>query len=121
MANDAGLPSASTAATRLFTALSDSGCQQIIRATVGEPLTADELAARCDLSRSAVYRKAGTLVEEGILERSTRIRTDEQNVTQYRTAIESLLVEISEENGIELRFDPPSTDENGNVSGDSDS
>ena len=119
MASDAGLPSAPTAVTRLFTALSDSGCQQIIRATVGEPLTADELADRCDLSRSAVYRKAGTLVEEGVLERSTRIRTDEQNVTQYRTAIESVLVEISEENGIELRFDPPSTDGDGD--GDSDS
>lgn len=111
MDDDTGFPSEASELTRVFTALSDRTCRRIIRETVAEALTADELADRCDRSRSTIYRKAETLVEGGLLEQRTRIRTDRQNVTQYRTAIDSVLVEITESEGIELRFDPPSLDE----------
>lgn len=90
---------------RVLLSLSDATCRTILREARAEPLTAEELVERCDRSRSTVYRKLRTLVESGLLDRSTRIRTDDKDADQFETSIDSVLIELTED-GLRLEFDP---------------
>lgn len=81
-------------------ALGDATCRRILKETLAEPLTARELVERCDGSRSTVYRKLNTLVENGFLTPSNRIRMEAKDATQFESTIDSMHIEFTEDGEI---------------------
>jgi predicted transcriptional regulator len=68
--------------------LDDQHARTMLAATSADPLSARELGERCDLSVSAVYRRADRLVEAGLLEERTRPRSDGHHETVYVAAVD---------------------------------
>lgn len=64
-------------------ALDDSDCRAIIK-QLEYPMTANEVANRCDIPLSTTYRKLDKLSESTLLEELTEIRTDGRHTTRYR-------------------------------------
>jgi predicted transcriptional regulator len=68
--------------------LDDEHVRSILAATSAEPLSASELAERCGLSDSAVYRRTDRLVAADLLRERTRPRTDGHHDTVYVAALD---------------------------------
>ncbi|MFC7134748.1 MULTISPECIES: helix-turn-helix domain-containing protein [Salinibaculum] len=80
----------------VFDALSDADCRAIIRA-IGRPLTAREVATRCDLPLSTAYRKLDALQETPLVEQTYRLRERGKHPQQYQRSADSLLVRFPDE------------------------
>jgi len=78
----------------VLSALEDGKCRAILRTVSEEWLTAPELAERCELSSSTVYRKVDRLVEAGLLEQSVRIAGDTKPADQYRCAVDRVELDL---------------------------
>jgi DNA-binding transcriptional ArsR family regulator len=77
-------------------ALSDPDCRSIIR-SIGQPLTATEVSARCDLPLSTAYRKLDELEATPLVEQSYRLRERGKHPQQYQRRADSLLVHLPAE------------------------
>lgn len=66
----------------------DGHVRSILAATSAEPLSAAELAERCDVSVSAIYRRTTRLVDADLLRERTRPRSDGHHETVYVAALE---------------------------------
>ena len=93
--------------TRLvFEALHDADCREILRTTTEEAHTASELSERCDLPLSTAYRKLDLLTRAGLLTDRTRICPAGKHTTEYRRAVEDVVISIDAETGIDVRVSP---------------
>jgi predicted transcriptional regulator len=74
--------------------LDDEHVRSMLVATSVEPLSAAELAERCDVSVSAVYRRADRLVDADLLREQTRPRPDGHHDTVYVAVLERFELSI---------------------------
>jgi predicted transcriptional regulator len=74
----------------------DDHVRSILAATSAEPLSAAELAERCDVSVSAIYRRTNRLVDADLLRERTRPRSDGHHETVYVTALERFELSVRE-------------------------
>jgi predicted transcriptional regulator len=72
----------------LVSLFDDDHVRSILVATSAEPLSAAELAERCEVSVSAIYRRTNRLVDADLLRERTRPRSDGHHETVYVTALE---------------------------------
>lgn len=77
-------------------ALSDADCRAIVR-TIGRPMTASEVATRCDLPLSTAYRKLDALESTPLVEQSYRLRQRGKHPQQFQRCADSLLVRLPDE------------------------
>ncbi len=96
--------------TGALAALDDPDCRAILEAATEEPRTAGELIERCDLPRSTTYRKVDRLVDAGLLEERVRIRRDGAHASEYRRAVEDVVVSIDADGDVELAVERPARD-----------
>lgn len=83
-------------------ALHDDDCRAVLDATTEEALSANELSSACGLSLSTTYRKLDVLTEAGLLEERTRIHPDGKHASEYRRAVEDVVVSAGVDGGFEL-------------------
>lgn len=76
-------------------ALDDPDCLALLEATNTEPRTVSELVDLCDVPRSTTYRKVDRLVEAGLLEERVRLGWGGSHASEYRLAVEDIVVTIS--------------------------
>lgn len=76
-------------------ALDDGGCREIVRA-LAAPLSAKEVAERCDIPLTTTYRKLDLLESASLVDERTEIRTDGHHTSRYRTAFEEVRVALDE-------------------------
>ncbi len=76
--------------------LDDEHVRSILVATSAEPLSAKELADRCDLSVSSIYRRVDDLRDLNLLEERTRPRSDGHHETVYVSALDRFELTISD-------------------------
>jgi DNA-binding transcriptional ArsR family regulator len=72
-------------------ALADPDCRRIV-AALGSPLTAKEVADRCDLSRTTAYRKLDALREADLVEERIEVRDDGHHPRQYVRDVAGVVV-----------------------------
>lgn len=87
---------------RLLTILQDDDCRQLLAATATKSLTATELARKCDIPSSTVYRKIEQLLNQDLLEESMRIVTDGYHTKEYSLAIKEIKISIVDREGLEF-------------------
>jgi predicted transcriptional regulator len=80
----------------LVSLLDDEHVRTILAATSAEPLAAAELADRCALSTSAVYRRVDRLVDADLLDERTRPRSDGHHDTVYVAALERFELTVAD-------------------------
>lgn len=87
-------------ADQVFAALADDDCQALLAACATTARTVPELANECDIPTATIYRKVETLVQAGLLEETTRIRTEGRNVSEYALRVTSIHVVLGESDEI---------------------
>jgi DNA-binding transcriptional ArsR family regulator len=91
--------------------LANPCAREILVRTAREPLSADELVAACDASRTTVYRQLRRLTDADLLSASTELDPDGHHFDRYRARLDRLTVELSAE-GFRVEIDrrPPADD-----------
>lgn len=74
--------------------LDDEHVRSILTETSAEPLSVAELAERCGVSDSAIYRRTDRLVAADLLSEQTRPRSDGHHDTVYVAALERFELSI---------------------------
>lgn len=96
-ANDVGQP--------IFDALCDADCREILEATDGNPLSASEISAVCDLPLSTAYRKLDRLTKVDLLAEGIRLRSSGKHTSEYVCRVDEVRVSMCEDGGFELVVD----------------
>lgn len=86
--------------------IEDPDCRAIIR-TLEEPMTARELAERCDIPTSTTYRKLEKMTDATLLEELTEIRSSGHHTTRYRIDFTEVRVELEEDRSLALTISRP--------------
>ncbi|WP_252699396.1 winged helix-turn-helix domain-containing protein [Natronosalvus vescus] len=81
---------------RVLTALSDPACRTLLSELL-EPLTAQDLDDRCDLSTSTVYRKLDLLTESGLVEKRVTLTPNHTHTTEYRITFDELTLSLDDD------------------------
>lgn len=79
----------------ICTALADDDCRRILCA-LGEPLSAADVASRCELPHTTTYRKLQQLTDAGLVDEWTDVRTDGNNVTRFVRDSTGVFVEFED-------------------------
>lgn len=82
----------------------DDCARTILVATREEPMTADALAGRCDVSEATVYRRLEELEEYGLVEETIRIDPAGNNRQAYGAILARLTFEVTPE-GVTVSVD----------------
>ena len=88
-------------------ALDDPDCRAILE-TLDEPMTTKEIADRCEMPLSSVYRKAKRLAEASTVDERVDVRADGHHTTTYAVDAEAVLIGLSETWEFELTIERPS-------------
>ncbi|KAB1185040.1 MULTISPECIES: winged helix-turn-helix domain-containing protein [Haloferax] len=80
-------------------ALGDSVSREVLLACKHAPMTAEELAEKCDVSESTIYRRLETLSSLGLVKRSQRV--DSPNKTCYETVVDGLSIHLGDDLRVE--------------------
>lgn len=83
--------------------LADDCARTILEETAAQPLSAEELADRCDVSPPTVYRRLDDLRENDLVSERTRPDEDGHHYKVYAAALDRVVVDLSEE-GFALRL-----------------
>lgn len=78
--------------------LDDEYARDILTATSRQPMTANELSDRCDVSLPTVYRRVERLEAAGLLAEQTRPRPDGHHDTLYAATLDRLTVRLRDGN-----------------------
>jgi len=95
-------------------ALGDEICRTLI-AALAEPRTASELSERCDVPLSTTYRKLESLVDAGLLEERTEVRSDGHHTTRYVRAFEGVAVSVDGSDTLSVAVSRSPTDAGGKL------
>ena len=87
-------------------ALDDPDCRTIVR-RLDEPMTAGELAERCDIPMSTTYRKLDRLSSASLLTEGTELRADGHHATIYEVDFEELTVSLTADRDLTVEVDRP--------------
>lgn len=80
----------------------DADCRTVLEATSDEALSAGELSEACDLPLSTTYRKVELLDDVGALAERTRLRPSGKHTSEYRRALDSVVVSLDQNGDTEL-------------------
>jgi predicted transcriptional regulator len=83
-----------SAVDAVLTALNDADCQTILGAVAADPLTASELADRCDLATSTTYRKLEMLEAAQLVEERVRLSPTGHHTNEYARIAEDVVVHL---------------------------
>lgn len=86
----------------VLTILQDKTCRRLLDVITAEPLTAKELATKCDISSPTVYRKLDLLVKAEFVEASTRIESNGNHTSVYQIILDSLTVSVDTEGDLTM-------------------
>lgn len=91
--------------------LANHCARELLVYTAREPLSADELVARADASRTTVYRQLRRLTDAHLVSASTELDPDGHHFERYRARLDRLTVDLSA-NGfsVEIARRPPADD-----------
>lgn len=76
--------------------LDDECTRCILTATSTEPMSATELADRCDVSLPTVTRRVDRLLEAGLVEEATRLRPDGHHDDVYTATLDRAEVRLAD-------------------------
>lgn len=76
--------------------LDDDCARQILIETTSEPMSANELSERCDVSLPTVYRRLEELNEHELINEQTRAAPDGHHYSVYAAALDRVEIEITE-------------------------
>lgn len=82
--------------------LADEVVRTILAATLEESLSAEELAARCDVSPATVYRRLETLDEQDLVAARMEPDDDGHHYRVYAATLDRVVVDLTAD-GFELR------------------
>lgn len=88
--------------TDVLSALNDTDCRRVLKATADQALTVQELSEACDLPLSTAYRKVDLLTDAGLLTESIRLRASGKHPTEYRRSFDDVVVHLLEEGDVEI-------------------
>ena len=100
--NDADEP----AIEAVLQSLDDDKCRAILT-TLHDPMSASELRAACDLSRSTVYRKLELLRDAELVREYTEIRRDGPNATLYERDFTDIAIGIDDTDEFTIAINRP--------------
>ncbi|AGB36837.1 winged helix-turn-helix domain-containing protein [Natronococcus occultus] len=86
----------------VLAALEDGDCRAILEATADEALTAAELASRCEIPSSTVYRKLELLTDAGLLEERIRIQMGGKHASEYCQCFDEISISVSDIDGVSI-------------------
>lgn len=89
--------------------LDDACVRTILTATSVEPMSANELASRCEVSRQTVYRRLDQLEAAGFVAERTRPREDGHHEAVYAATVEEISVRLCD-GDLEFEVERPRRD-----------
>ncbi|WP_435157979.1 ArsR/SmtB family transcription factor [Haladaptatus sp. DFWS20] len=78
----------------LLDVLSDEYAREILAATSIKPMSAQQLADECEMSKPTVYRRVDRLQAHGLLEEQTKIRTSNNHYSVYTATLSEVSIEL---------------------------
>lgn len=81
--------------------LEDDCARTILKATVREPKSADELVAQCEASRATVYRRLDELEAHALLEVRQQPDAEGHHYKVYTAALDRVVIDLTSD-GIEV-------------------
>lgn len=81
--------------------LDDDCARQILVETTSEPMSANELSERCDVSLPTIYRRIEELSEHELINEQTRAAPDGHHYSVYAAALDRVEIDITED-GLEV-------------------
>lgn len=83
--------------------LNDNCARQIIMEALNEPVSANELSERCDVSPPTIYRRLEELSEHGLVTEQTRADPDGHHYSVYATTLKHVGISVTE-NGLDMEI-----------------
>lgn len=83
----------------LFDLVIEPTTRAVLEAVNDEPLSAKELADRCDVSGPTMYRRVNAMEEFDLLTTGTQIDPNGNHYTVYESNVDQIEVEIDPSNG----------------------
>ena len=78
----------------LLDVLSDEYARDILAATSVKPMSAQQLADECEMSKPTVYRRVERLQAHGLLDEQTRVRTSNNHYSVYTATLSEVSIEL---------------------------
>ncbi|ELZ98008.1 ArsR family transcriptional regulator [Haloferax mucosum ATCC BAA-1512] len=76
--------------------LSDEYARDILAATSVKPMSAQQLANRCEMSKPTVYRRVEQLQEHDLIEEQTKVQTSGNHYKVYAATLSGFSLELDE-------------------------
>ncbi|WP_276258786.1 ArsR/SmtB family transcription factor [Haloglomus litoreum] len=91
--------------------LANACAREILVRTAGEALSGDELADRCDASRTTVYRQLERLEAAGLVVGAVQLDPDGHHFERYRASLDRVTIDLDTD-GVHMTIDrtEPATD-----------
>ncbi|WP_396613565.1 ArsR/SmtB family transcription factor (plasmid) [Haloferax sp. S1W] len=80
----------------LLDILSDEYARDILAATSLEPMSAQQLADQCEMSKPTAYRRIEQLQSYGLLEEQTKVETSTNNYSVYVASLTGVDISLAE-------------------------
>lgn len=81
---------------RLFGVLENPRARTILSAMDDTPVTASELADRCGIPNSTMYRQLGELVDAGLVRKSVRLDRSGHHASEFSRAVSDISISLDE-------------------------
>ncbi|EJN58291.1 Helix-turn-helix domain-containing protein [Halogranum rubrum] len=78
----------------LLDVLSDEYARDILAATSIKPMSAQELADECEMSKPTVYRRVERLQAHGLLDEQTKVQTSSNHYSVYTATLSKVSLEL---------------------------
>lgn len=78
----------------LLDVLSDEYARDILAATSIRPMSAQQLADECEMSKPTVYRRVERLQSYGLLDEQTKVRTSNNHYSVYTATLSGVSIEL---------------------------
>lgn len=101
---------------RVFEAIADEDCREILETTATRPRTVSDLVDHCEIPVSTAYRKVKTLLDIGLLDSSIRVQTAGRDATEYSLCVEGLYIDLTSVNAYDARTLSDAEDERTEIS-----
>lgn len=79
----------------LLDVLSDEYARDILAATSIKPMSAQQLADECEMSKPTVYRRVERLRAHGLLEEQTKVQTSNNNYSVYTATLSEVSITLN--------------------------
>lgn len=86
-----------TAVNDVIRFLDDDCARQILIETTSEPMSANELSERCDVSPPTIYRRLEDLSEHGLVSEQTRLAADGHHYSVYVATLDRVEITVTDD------------------------